>query len=85
MGLPGLPKINLDIAETVNTFLTLLRDMNDKLDVLIELQRGPDRCGACDQVGRLSCPSHGPVRVPSVECEHCIDGECQGAKGWCPR
>lgn len=37
MGL--LPKLDLDVKETVREFLDVLRDMNAKLDTLIELQR----------------------------------------------
>ncbi|AGT12986.1 hypothetical protein KAYACHO_82 [Mycobacterium phage KayaCho] len=84
MGL--LPKIDLDIAHTVNEFLTLLKDMNQKLDTLIDLQRdaasadrlarATDRrqaadaapvCGACDQIGRLLCPDHGPKPRPTLD------------------
>lgn len=36
MGLPGLGGI--DVAKSVNELLTLLREMNRKLDVLIEIQ-----------------------------------------------
>jgi hypothetical protein len=60
MGL--LPKIDLDIAHTVGEFLGLLKDMNQKLDTLIGLQRqavAEPVCGACDQIGRLHCPEHG--------------------------
>lgn len=68
MGLPGLPKLDINIGETVETFLTLLRDMNDKLDVLISLQRsGVVPCQQCEDMGRLRCPSHGPVVVPEPE------------------
>lgn len=60
----GLPKIDFDIGHTVNEFLTTLRDISAKLDTLIELQRGPERCAGCEQAGRLRCPTHGPVTVP---------------------
>jgi hypothetical protein len=66
MGLLPLPKLgDIDVAKTIGEFLGVLREMNAKLDTLIELQRGPDRCGACDQVGRLACSLHGPVTVPT--------------------
>lgn len=86
MGLLPLPKLgDIDIAGTVGEFLSVLREMNTKLDTLIALQRGADGgCGECDLKGRLHCGAHGPVRVPT-ECEHCVDGQCQRTKGWCPR
>jgi len=73
MGLPGLPKIDIDIKGTIEEFLTLLRDMNAKLDVLIELQQGvvdpedqAEFCSSCDQMGRLRCPTHGQTMVPTL-------------------
>jgi hypothetical protein len=66
-----LPNINIDIAETVREFLTVLRSIDDKLDLLIELQTAaalpPDTCTECEQVGRLRCPRHGPVKVPTLD------------------
>jgi hypothetical protein len=68
MGLLPLPKLgDIDVAKTIGEFLGLLREMNTKLDTLIELQRGEGGgCVECDLKGRLHCRLHGPVRVPAV-------------------
>lgn len=39
----GLPKFDLDIATTVAEFLTLLRNIDAKLDKLIEIERDNQR------------------------------------------
>ncbi|QHB37397.1 hypothetical protein I5G58_gp095 [Mycobacterium phage BirdsNest] len=72
MGLPGL-KLDINIKETVDRFLGLLEGMDSKLGELLEIEKRREEretahvCGACDQVGRLACPTHGPVRVPTLD------------------
>lgn len=62
MKLPGIDLGGLNIAETVGEFLTTLKDMNAKLDTLIELQRGDlADCAECDVRGTLNCRKHGPA------------------------
>lgn len=39
MGIPGLPKGLDNMGEKIDEFLRLLRNLDDKLDTLIELQR----------------------------------------------
>lgn len=63
---------DLDVAATVQEFLTLLRGMDSKLSELLELEKAREArergvCGDCEQVGRLRCPRHGPVMVPTLE------------------
>jgi hypothetical protein len=67
MSLLPLPKGigDIDVKATVAEFLGVLKAMNAKLDVLIELEKGRTDaagaafCSSCDQVGSLRCPTHG--------------------------
>ncbi|QFP94699.1 hypothetical protein I5G59_gp79 [Mycobacterium phage LilMcDreamy] len=81
----GLPKIDLDIGHTVNEFLTLLREMNSKLDTLIEIERdraGLPTCAECDVKGRLHCRLHGPEGGPPQWPSHPPVAPIDQREGW---
>ncbi len=48
------PKIDFDIPHTVNEFLTVLRNIDAKLDTLIEEQQEANRSATMDRLGRTT-------------------------------
>lgn len=48
--------------ETAERAITAIERLAAAVEAHNALQAG--KCPSCDQVGRLRCPTHGPVRVP---------------------
>lgn len=72
------PNFGIDVSATVNEFLTLLREMNEKLDTLIDLQRG-------EKLARVTSARHAHDQTGLCRwCERrrsvCLESPCAGRR-----